>query len=110
MKVGLTVDLFLMILIFAIQSICGLDICNGLNPTKRERHKCYKFYSLRSGFVNEKQHHALEEDLSGTEMLKNINVDEIVQTDRKFWVCAYCVPTQIFDVCSEYIVRHYVHN
>ncbi len=52
----------------------------------------------------------LEEDLSGTEIPKNIDVDEVVPTDRKFWVCGYCIPPQIFDVRSEYIAHHYMHN
>ncbi|MDI1495943.1 MAG: AN1-like zinc finger protein [Cenarchaeum symbiont of Oopsacas minuta] len=52
----------------------------------------------------------LEEDLSSEKIQKNIDVEKIVPTDRKFWVCGYCIPPQIFDVRSEYIAHHYRHN
>ena len=51
-----------------------------------------------------------EEDLSREEIPKNVKIEEIVHTDRKFWVCGYCIPPQLFDDRSEHIAHHYSHN
>jgi hypothetical protein len=52
----------------------------------------------------------LEEDLSHEKISKNINLEEIVPSDRMFWVCSHCRPPQKFTNRSEYIAHHYSHN
>jgi len=52
----------------------------------------------------------LEEDLSHEKVIKDVKLEEVVPTDRSFWVCSHCRPPQKFTSRSEYIAHHYSHN
>lgn len=52
----------------------------------------------------------LEEDLSHEKIQKNIKIEDLVPSDRAFWVCSHCRPPQKFTNRSDYISHHYIHN
>lgn len=52
----------------------------------------------------------LEEDLSDYKIEKDIDLEQLVPTDRTFWVCAHCRPPQKFTDRTEYISHHYFHS
>jgi hypothetical protein len=52
----------------------------------------------------------LEEVLSEIKFPKNIDFEQIIPSDRTFWVCSHCRPPQKFTDRTEYIAHHYRHS
>ncbi len=52
----------------------------------------------------------LEEDLSDQKVDKDIDLEQVVPTERGFWVCAHCRPPQKFTDRTKYISHHYFHS
>jgi hypothetical protein len=52
----------------------------------------------------------LEEDVSHEKIPKNVNLNEIVPSDRSFYVCCHCRPPTKFLKRDDYISHHFIHN
>lgn len=66
-------------------------------------------YHIKTSGCDEKRVF-LEEDLSHEKVSKDIKLEEVVPSDRMFWVCSHCRPPQKFTERSEYIAHHYSHS
>jgi len=66
-------------------------------------------YHIENNHCNSKQVF-LEEDLSEEKVEKNIDLEQVVPSDRDFWVCSHCRPAQKFTDRSAYIAHHFSHG
>ena len=66
-------------------------------------------YHIKTSCCDEKKVF-LEEDLSHEKIPKNIKIEDLVPSDRIFWVCSHCRPPQKFMLREDYIAHHYLHE
>lgn len=52
----------------------------------------------------------LEEDLSDQKIPSNIQLENVIPHDRKFFVCCHCRPPKKFTDRNEYISHHFIHS